>query len=306
MRCAGCAGQIPEGSQFCGVCGRGISHAPLAAGEGSAVTGPAGGGTSAEAAHLDADGSLSLFELPVSPTARRTKIILVLALDAILAGAGIAMILSYRAAASVPARPAGPAPQLVEALEPHPVTSVAPATDAGPAAQENEVKPRSGSRREGDESKARRKPAKPEPAEKGSADEQLTGPARAGEDRDGDNVGDAGPGHDAGSADVEAEVAQIASRMAAAVARHQGELERCYQSAAKSAGPQDPMKGRISIRFTLMPNGSTAQARVVRDDIGSVALATCVLDRFQSWPMPAGVSQPIELEWPFEFHAPTP
>ncbi len=40
----------------------------------------------------------SLFELPVAPRARLARVLVVLALDLVLAGAGIAMIVSYLSA----------------------------------------------------------------------------------------------------------------------------------------------------------------------------------------------------------------
>ena len=113
MRCPHCAGEIPAGSRFCGICGRNITVSPGGAtGAGApAVTDPrrwGAGGVSAEAE--DADLSMSLFELPVSRRARRLKVALVLALDAILAAAGIIMILSYLEAREAPAAAPAVAP----------------------------------------------------------------------------------------------------------------------------------------------------------------------------------------------------
>jgi hypothetical protein len=101
MRCPNCAGEIPTASRFCGICGRNITAPP-----GLAFTG-AGGGT-VQPDTLGADLSMSLFELPGARRARNTRVALVLAIDAILLGAGVVMILSYmdaRSAKPVPGRP---------------------------------------------------------------------------------------------------------------------------------------------------------------------------------------------------------
>jgi hypothetical protein len=112
MRCPHCAGEIPPGSRFCGICGRNItpSPEPPAYGRELETDRPA----FAQAAGAEPGGSMSLFELPVSRSARTLKLALVLALDAILAAAGIVMILSYLDARRDPAverpsrAPAGP------------------------------------------------------------------------------------------------------------------------------------------------------------------------------------------------------
>jgi hypothetical protein len=92
MRCPHCAGEIPAGSRFCGICGRSIAT--------SRRTPPAAqpGWGADEARHAAASeevDSVSLFELPASRAGRRAKLALILVLDAILAGAGVVMILSY-------------------------------------------------------------------------------------------------------------------------------------------------------------------------------------------------------------------
>ena len=107
MRCPHCAGEIPAGSRFCGICGRNITVSPgaMPGASAPAVTDPrrwgAAGGVSVESE--DAGLSMSLFELPVSRRARRLKVALVLGLDAILAAAGVIMILSYLEAREAPA-----------------------------------------------------------------------------------------------------------------------------------------------------------------------------------------------------------
>ena len=67
MRCPHCAGQIPDRSRFCGICGRKIPADAAAADETSADT-PAA--AVRDSPSLSGGGSMSLFELPVSKGAR--------------------------------------------------------------------------------------------------------------------------------------------------------------------------------------------------------------------------------------------
>jgi len=63
MRCPQCGGEIPDGSRFCGICGRNIT-APV-----EALARPARGQGRGDG-DGGGDGSMSLFELPVSRRAR--------------------------------------------------------------------------------------------------------------------------------------------------------------------------------------------------------------------------------------------
>jgi len=96
MRCPHCVGEIPAGSRFCGICGRSITpamggaHAAVDAGRWAAGQAHPSGPPPPSPAD-----SISLFEMPASRTARRGKLALVLVLDAILAGAGVVMLLAY-------------------------------------------------------------------------------------------------------------------------------------------------------------------------------------------------------------------
>src|SRR3990170_6140624 len=99
VRCAGCAAEVSTSATFCPICGRRLERG-FGSAKASTASAHAGDGPGPE-------GSMSLFELPVAPAARITRIVVVLLLDAVLAGAGIAMILSYwsgrHAAAAPPA-----------------------------------------------------------------------------------------------------------------------------------------------------------------------------------------------------------
>ncbi|MCG8419865.1 MAG: AgmX/PglI C-terminal domain-containing protein [Proteobacteria bacterium] len=139
MRCPHCAGEILDGSRFCGLCGQPVAHAASALGDRPVSSrqrsdlpsrpaerisgGPAGRPGENSASHClperpdgrgaqptedveskspagrsgrrSATRSMSLFVLPVSRGARLARVLAVLALDAVLAAAGVSMIISY-------------------------------------------------------------------------------------------------------------------------------------------------------------------------------------------------------------------
>jgi hypothetical protein len=111
MRCPHCAGEILEGSRFCGICGRRLASAtiPAVTAAGSPAATAAGGGQpepsgavrSASPARPRAElipvseAAVAPIELPISRGARWARILAVLALDVALASAGVAMIVSF-------------------------------------------------------------------------------------------------------------------------------------------------------------------------------------------------------------------
>lgn len=106
MRCPHCAGEILDGSRFCGICGRKLASAtiPAASAAGAAAGGqpaPSGAVRSASPGKPRAElipvseSVVAPLELPISRGARWARILAVLALDVALAGAGVAMIVSF-------------------------------------------------------------------------------------------------------------------------------------------------------------------------------------------------------------------
>ena len=90
MRCTHCASEILDDSRFCGICGRAIAAARRQDAPGQGVATPPAAGAARRGA-----GSASALELPVSRGARRGRILAVLALDMVMAGVGLALILSH-------------------------------------------------------------------------------------------------------------------------------------------------------------------------------------------------------------------
>jgi hypothetical protein len=110
MRCPHCAGEILDGSRFCGICGRRLASAtiPAVAGAGGpaatasspaatagspAATAAGGGGGQPEPSGPVRSASPGKPRAELIPVSER--ILAVLALDVALAGAGVAMILSF-------------------------------------------------------------------------------------------------------------------------------------------------------------------------------------------------------------------
>ncbi|HKE19005.1 MAG TPA: zinc ribbon domain-containing protein [Kofleriaceae bacterium] len=128
MRCPHCAGEIPAGSRFCGICGRSIAasrRTPPGAQPGW------GADDARHAAASEEVDSVSLFELPASRAGRRAKLALILVLDAILAGAGVVMIVSYADSRRESRRAASPASP-DDVVAPAPARAPTPARAPGP------------------------------------------------------------------------------------------------------------------------------------------------------------------------------
>ncbi len=281
MRCPNCAGEVPAGSRFCGICGRNVTaaaEAPLAHALGDA----AAGGRWPVAAP-EAKPAMSLFELPAARRPRAAKMALVLVLDAILAGAGIVMILSYLDARKPPpAKPAPPAKKVtaVEVGAPEAVAASDAPTEAQP--QKREQKQATGDRR------------------------RATGDGRQ---ATGDSTAAAVPvvtpvAEAAAPEEAAEDVDAVSARLTEMVQRHQGDLERCYERVAKVAGPSDPLEGKIDVHVTVMPDGSARDVHAGLNTTGSAQLADCVVSLFQSWTLPAGAAEPVELLWPLQFRPP--
>jgi hypothetical protein len=302
MRCRQCAAELPHASRFCGICGT-----PVAAAVGERVPGsPPDSGVGAAGPAPAPEVSGSRLELPVSLGARRVRLALVLALDLLLAGAGVAMVASYldarraaadRAPADPPPAPA-PAAQ-VDALEP----VVAPVGIGAPAA--GGAPPRAVSRaRSRARSDARSRPvtraADPAvAASSGPAVADATAPAPA---ATGDSALERGlldPADDGGEDAPPFSPAKVRR----VVEDHATQLQRCYQRAATSRSLTEPLTGKIEIQFTLAPGGTAREVAPVGNTTGSPELAACVAGLIESWSFP-DPGAPVSFVWPFVFRAP--
>ena len=268
MRCPHCAGEIPEGSHFCGICGNHI------AGELPPPAPPA-------PPPIAAASSPSLFELPAAHGPRRARIFVVVTLNLILAGAGVAMIVSYFARRAAAVEKQSEPSDRVEA--PSPVPSTTAEIEPPPPAQSNaEDTVLAASVGTGSPSPAARKKAAPRKPDSESPREARSG---------------SGPADK--PLDLAAEIDALASR-------HQRQLQSCYQQAAKTLEPETPLEGRVDIRFTIMPDGRATGGRAVANTTGSEALGSCLVEVVESWSFPPGAAKPLDFVWPFRFRSRAP
>ncbi len=266
----------------------------------------------------------------MSRGARLAKIATILVLDAVLVGVGIAMILSYaharervgekRSAAKIESGVAAAAPSpdsaaatAPEDIRPKKAVAVAEkptktATGDREASKGHRKKPHESARRE------RRSPRPeksgrsdtPEEPDPGGADPSDTTPG-AGTDPDGAGAGAPGGSTDTTAEPTQAEIGQVHSKVALLVARNSSKLQRCYQQAAKSTTPDNPLAGMIHLHFEIVASGHADNVRVDKNETGSQQLAQCVVALFESWtfPKPPG-NKPLQLIWPLRFKAPPP
>lgn len=253
---------------------------------------------------------MSLFELPASKGARAARLAAVLALDLVLAGAGIAMIVSYlddrEAAAARAPQPAvelQPPPPEVETLEPETVDPEE--VKRAPTRRARKISKRP--RRKTDTS------AHTDPPGRGRDPTPDPDP-----DRDSGRAPirdpDPGPGPDSGTVPIpgvidddpgETERVDFSARQVRRVVdRHTVQLTKCYQHAAKQASPIKPLEGRVDIQFIIMPDGTASSVRAVANTTGSDQLADCVKRLIESWSFPSPGAEEIAFVWPFVFKVP--
>ena len=299
MRCPQCSGEIPEGSHFCGICGNHIAEVPPPASNPVSLA--------PQMRRSAAASSPSLFELPAARGPRMARIFVVMTLNLILAGAGAAMIASYLSAradaterANTGAKNEGagvvePAPAPTAAPAPAPETvlsaSVGVATDTNAA-----PKPVSAGVTE--------KPAKAKKDAGSPAGRGGPGSSGGAGSGSGDLTNKFGlPAADAGVAAELPGQDQFAAEISALAGRHQRRLHGCYQQAAKTESPEQPLEGRVDIKFRIMPDGTAIGGRAIANTTGSSLLASCLVAVVESWSFTPGASKPHNFVWPFRFRA---
>jgi hypothetical protein len=277
-------------------------------------------------------GSMSLFALPVSKGARMARVVAVLLLDLVLAGAGIAMIVSYMndraeaaARGSAPVVEQAPPPAVVDTLEPDPVDAEEvkrqPAKRARRVAKRRRPaasKPAGGRAEPGGGSPAPdpgpgsdpRPDPEPDPSPGPDPDPRPDpDPGPGPEPRPGGDTGaDPDPGGGDGTLEPDPNedrrVEFSAAKVRRVVDRHRVQLQKCYQQAAKQASPSKPLAGRVDIQFVIMPDGNATNVRAVSNTTGSDKLAGCVKGLIEGWQFPSPGAEEIAFVWPFLFKAP--
>jgi outer membrane biosynthesis protein TonB len=88
------------------------------------------------------------------------------------------------------------------------------------------------------------------------------------------------------------------SKLASFIKARMGLIKACYENALK----RNPnLKGKISIRFTILETGGLADLETVANTMGSPDVAACITATMRSWRTQFKPSGPVTVEYPFVF-----
>jgi hypothetical protein len=106
------------------------------------------------------------------------------------------------------------------------------------------------------------------------------------------------------SGSVAAEEAEVDSadidqgKLGAFVRARMGLIKACYENALK----RNPgLKGKISMRFTILETGGIADVTTAVNTLGSAEVASCIANTMRSWRTQFRPSGPVTVEYPFVF-----
>lgn len=237
-------------------------------------------------------------ELPVSRSAWMLRVILVLLVDAALAGTGGFLIWRWLnapiATAPEPSSPAAPT------LAPSPRTPPA-APLAAPPRRAN-PKPVAG-RSVDNAAKPMTAPDGPsgmqnsttEPAPVGAGEPQPSPPAAIVALPDAAVASEPEPTVDEGPA-----VGLMTAGIRQVVEAHREPIGDCYRRAAKAWDGEAPLAGRLQVHLRILAEGDAEDVRVVENHTGSTELGACLVALMRSWHYPAPGTA-MEFHWPFTF-----
>jgi outer membrane biosynthesis protein TonB len=106
------------------------------------------------------------------------------------------------------------------------------------------------------------------------------------------------------SGSVAAEEAEVDSsdidqgKLGAFVRARMGLIKACYENALKR---NPSLKGKISIRFTILETGALADIATAQNSLGSAEVASCIMNTMRSWRTQFRPSGPVTVEYPFVF-----
>ncbi|MBK9519023.1 MAG: AgmX/PglI C-terminal domain-containing protein [Anaeromyxobacter sp.] len=106
------------------------------------------------------------------------------------------------------------------------------------------------------------------------------------------------------SGSVAAEEAEVDSadidqaKLAAFVRARMGLIKACYENALKR---NPSLKGKISIRFTILETGGLADIQAALNSLGSPEVASCIMNTMRTWRTQFRPSGPVTVEYPFVF-----
>ncbi len=106
------------------------------------------------------------------------------------------------------------------------------------------------------------------------------------------------------SGSVAAEEAEVDSadidqqKLGTFVRARMGLIKACYENALK----RNPgLKGKISVRFTILETGGLADVAAAVNSMGSPEVAACIVNTMRSWRTQFRPSGPVTVEYPFVF-----
>jgi hypothetical protein len=103
---------------------------------------------------------------------------------------------------------------------------------------------------------------------------------------------------------VAAEEAEVDSsdidqgKLGAFVRARMGLIKACYENALKR---NPSLKGKISIRFTILETGALADVAAAQNSLGSPEVAACITNTMRAWRTQFRPSGPVTVEYPFVF-----
>jgi outer membrane biosynthesis protein TonB len=103
---------------------------------------------------------------------------------------------------------------------------------------------------------------------------------------------------------VAAEEAEVDSadidqrKLAAFVRARMGLIKACYENALKR---NPSLKGKLSIRFTILETGGIADIQAAVNSLGSPEVASCIINTMRTWRTQFRPSGPVTVEYPFVF-----
>lgn len=77
-----------------------------------------------------------------------------------------------------------------------------------------------------------------------------------------------------------------------------GQFRRCYEAGLRSC---PNLQGRVTVRFTILRDGSVKGARVESSDLPDKAVGTCVAHRMGELTFPTFDGKPIQVSYPISF-----
>jgi hypothetical protein len=86
----------------------------------------------------------------------------------------------------------------------------------------------------------------------------------------------------------------------AVINRHRGQIVFCYE---KGLEQDSSLRGRLSVQFTIAPNGRVQVAQVAQSSLESKLVESCILSRLRGWqfPKPVGAVH-VDVLYPFDLN----